>query len=35
MGKKLSSKQFLEVVNVLLREGPTVRYNHPDRWTVS
>jgi hypothetical protein len=35
MGKKLSSRQFLELADVLLCEGPTVRYNQPDGWAVS
>jgi hypothetical protein len=32
MGKRMSSKDFLEMVDVLRQDGVPVKYSNPDAW---
>ena len=32
MSKRLSRKDFLEFLDVILEEGPLVKYQNPDAW---
>jgi hypothetical protein len=34
MGRRLSSKEFLEYLNAIYEEGPTVKYQNPDAWIM-
>ena len=34
MGKRLSSKEFLQYLDAIYEEGPPVKYQNPDAWIM-